>query len=498
MPVIKKKKTSNKKLTQSNPVLREPIEPKVIGKHKLPTARPFLKTAFWFMTGMLLGLFLLISFSFLIFQQVYQGRIYPGVYVAGINFGGKSPDYLRTYFDNKNKNIQTTTFTLTQDDTLATVSAKELHVGYDSVLLAKQAYSIGRSQDGFTNAAIVLQAYINGVTLSPAYVYSQDALKKKLDPLIKKITIDPVDAVFTFANGKVTAFRPSANGQKVDLDGLQKIIITKIPYILASNNPQSFVIKIPLMTIKPKLSTNDANNLGIKELIGTGTSLFQHSIPGRIYNVELAASRINGALIAPGEEFSFAKTVGDVSAFTGYQQAYVIQNGKTVLGDGGGVCQVSTTLFRAVLNAGLPITERHAHAYRVGYYEEDGPPGIDATVYVPSVDFRFKNDTGHYILIQTAVDPSLLRLTFYLYGQTDGRTVQMTTPVVSNIIPAPPPIYTDDPTLPKGTLKQVDFAANGATVKFSRTVMKDGKVYLSDSYTSVYQPWAAAYLRGPQ
>src|SRR6185369_9618298 len=119
-------------------------------------------------------------------------------------------------------------------------------------------------------------------------------------------------------------------------------------------------------------------------------------------------------------------------------------------GDGGGVCQVSTTLFRAALNAGLPIVERHAHAYRVGYYEEDSPPGFDATVYVPSVDLKFKNDTDHYLLIQTVIDPQELRLTFNLYGTKDDRKVTVTTPVVTNFRPAPADLYQDDPTLPKG------------------------------------------------
>lgn len=492
MPAIKKKKHTAAKNPAPTP------EPKEIKHSRKEFVFHLSKTIFWFSIGMVLGLLLLISCALFIFQQIYANKIYPGVYIDGVNVGGKPTSYVTAYFDNKNKTIQATTFTLVHDDTVATISAKDIHLGYDSVLLAKQAYTIGRSQDVLSNAGVVFEAYLTGVTLSPAYTYSQQALTHKLSPLIKQLTIDPVDAIFTFENGRVTAFRPSSNGQHVDMNQLQQDILSKISFMFATDHASSFVIHIPIATVKPKIATSDANNLGIKELIGTGTSLFQHSIAGRIYNVELAASRVNGALVAPGEEFSFAKTVGDVSAFTGYQQAYVIQNGKTVLGDGGGVCQVSTTLFRAVLNAGLPITERHAHAYRVGYYEEDGPPGIDATVYVPSVDFRFRNDTGHYILIQTAVDPSILRLTFYLYGTSDGRTVTMTNPVVSNIIPAPPPIYTDDPTLPQGTLKQVDFAANGATVKFSRTVMKDGKVYISDNYTSVYQPWAAAYLRGPQ
>ena len=236
--------------------------------------------------------------------------------------------------------------------------------------------------------------------------------------------------------------------------------------------------------------------MGIKELIGVGHSLFYHSIQSRIFNINLAASRLNGVLVAPDEVFSFDKALGDVSAFTGYQQAYVIQNGRTVLGDGGGVCQVSTTFFRALLNAGLQIVERHAHAYRVGYYEQDSPPGIDATIFVPSVDLKFKNDTGHYILIQSQVDLDNLALTFELYGTKDGRQVTMTTPVVTSQTPPPPDLYQDDPTLPKGEIKQTDFTAWGANVYFTRTVTKNGKVIIYDKFVSNYQPWQAVYLRG--
>lgn len=454
------------------------------------------KTVFWFSVGALLGLFFLISFAFLLFRIIYSNAIYPGIYVNNINVGGKSPAEIKAYFDKKNSQISKTVFSFQVNDQIATTSAKALHLGYDSKLLAEQAYSIGRSSDILSNISLVLQAYTTGITLSPAYVYNTDTLQTYLTPIQKDVRIDPVDAVFTFQDNKVTAFKPSQNGQDIDINAIENEIQAKIPFIMATDKPQQFLIRVPLKTIPPKITTESANKLGIKELIGTGTSLFQGSIASRIYNVTLAASRINGALIAPGDVFSFDKTLGDVSSFTGYQQAYVIQNGKTVLGDGGGVCQVSTTLFRAALNAGLPIVERHAHAYRVEYYEEDGPPGIDATVYVPTVDLKFKNDTGHYILIQSVVDPSTLRLTFYLYGVSDGRKVTMTTPVVTNIIPAPAPIYTDDPTLPAGVLKQTDFAAAGATVRFSRTVTRGNQTLISETYTSVYQPWQAAYLRG--
>lgn len=469
---------------------------KIFFKKYFPFLHTISKTIFWFSVGALLGLFFLISFAFLLFRIIYSNAIYPGVYVNSINVGGKSPAAVKAYFDKRNSQISKTVFTFQVNDQIATTSAKALSLGYDSKLLAEQAYSIGRSTDILSNISLVLQAYTTDVTLSPAYIYNTDKLQAFLSPIQKNVRIDPVDAVFTVQNNKVTAFKPSQNGQDIDIDTVENEIQSKIPFIMATDKPQQFFIRVPIKTISPKITTEAANKFGIKELIGMGTSLFQGSIAGRIYNVTLAASRVNNVLVAPGDTFSFDKTVGDVSSFTGYQQAYVIQNGKTVLGDGGGVCQVSTTLFRAALNAGLPIVERHAHAYRVEYYEEDGPPGIDATVYVPTVDLKFKNDTGHYMLIQSVIDPSQLRLTYYIYGVSDGRKATITTPVVSNIIPAPAPIYTDDPTLPSGVVKQTDFAAAGATVRFSRTVTRGNKTLISETYTSVYQPWQAAYLRG--
>lgn len=453
-------------------------------------------SAFWFFTGVILGLFLLLSFSFLIFQAVYAQKVYPGISIGNLAVSGKTEEQVIAELTKRNRAIGSTIFTLTSPVGTATISAKSLNIGYNAPLLAEQAISIGRSADIFSNITLVFQAYLSGITLSPSYTFDEQKLTRVLTPFAQEIQVTPVNAVFTFQNNKVTAFKPSSDGQKLDMGKAKQTIEEKIPYLLETEKVQQFVLPLSIQTVPPAISTSQANSLGIKELIGVGTSLYQHSAPSRAYNIALAASRITGALIAPGQVFSFDKTVGDISSFTGYQQAYVIENGKTVLGDGGGVCQVSTTLFRAALNSGLPIVERHAHAYRVGYYEEDSPPGIDATIYVPTVDLKFSNDTGHYILIQSVIDPNTQRLTFYFYGTSDGRKVNMTTPTISNETPPPPPLYTDDPNLPAGTLQQTDFAAGGADVSFSRTVTKDGKTIIADTYTSEYQPWQAAYLRG--
>lgn len=456
------------------------------------------KVTFWFTTGILIGIFFLCSFAFILFQRYYKDVVYPGVAINGVHVGGKTQSEIKEFYENKNSAIKNTQFVFTVDNEIATLSAETLNVGYNANLLAEQSYSVGRSENLFSNISLIVQAYLNGISLSPSYHYDKDHLQTALKPLAQTVFVMPQDAQFQFENGKVAAFRPSIDGQEADLITVEKKFHDTIPLVIAAREAKTITFAIPVKVKEPAITTEEANDLGIKELIGTGTSLFQHSIPNRIYNITLASSRLNGILIKPGETFSFAKAIGDISSFTGYKQAYIIQNGRTILGDGGGVCQVSTTLFRAALDAGLPIVERHPHAYRVEYYEQDRGPGIDASVFVPSVDFKFKNDTKHHLLIQTFVDPTYQKLTFLLYGTSDGRVTTISDPVIVSQSPAPPPVYQDDPTLPNGTVKQVDFAAAGASVYFTRTVTKDGKVITNDKFSSYYRPWAAVYLRGTQ
>jgi vancomycin resistance protein YoaR len=321
-------------------------------------------------------------------------------------------------------------------------------------------------------------------------VVNEDVLGNILARVQPLMETEPRDAVFSFENDRVKQFKPETVGVKIDQPNLEK----KLAEVLLTADSKE--LEIPVILTQPKIKTGEVNNLGIKELIGEGKSAFGHSIAGRVFNVNLAASRINGALVAPGEEFSFNQTVGDISKASGYQQAYIISAGKTVLGDGGGVCQVSTTVFRAALNAGLPITERKAHAYRVGYYEQDSKPGIDATVYNPTADLKFTNDTGNYILIQTIVDTKNLTMKVDIYGTKDGRTASISEPKISSQTPPPATMYVDDPTLPLGQTKQIDWSAWGANVSFNYKVTKNEQTVFEKTFYSNYQSWQAIYLRG--
>lgn len=331
--------------------------------------------------------------------------------------------------------------------------------------------------------------------LDPKEKFNTNKIKLAISEVSRKINRNPQNSVFVVENGNVTEFTPSKDGVTVNEKELIEIIEKYLEKLI--NEPtKSYSFEIPTVKSPGKIKNEDVNDLGIKTLLGKGVSHFKGSIPNRIYNVNLAQSKFKGILVPPNETFSFNSILGDVSAYTGYKSAYVIKDGKTVLGDGGGVCQVSTTLFRAVLSAGLPIVERKPHSYRVGYYEQGSSVGLDATVYYPTTDLKFKNDTGAYLLIQPTIDNPNYTLTFEIYGTDDGRVSTVSKPIITSSVAPAADLYVDDPTLKVGVVKQIEHRAYGARVVFDYSVTRNGEVLIDQKFVSNYRPWQAVYLRG--
>ena len=325
--------------------------------------------------------------------------------------------------------------------------------------------------------------------------FEETAVKEFIQNSADSFDKEPQNAAFQFENNRVTVFRPSLDGRKIDQPQAIALVLESLSQ-LEQSSQSALTYNLPVIYAPPEVKTSDVNDLGIIKLLGRGESYFRGSIASRIHNLTLASSQLNGLLIKPEEVFSFNGALGDVSSSTGYQPAYIIKEGRTILGDGGGVCQVSTTLFRAALNAGLPIEERRAHAYRVSYYEQKSQVGQDATVYAPSTDLKIKNDTPAHVLIQSRVDQNNVYLAFELYGTADGRTVGLSKTRLWDQIPPPPDLYQDDPTLPAGTVKQIDWNAWGAKAAFDWQVTRAGEVLQERTFYSNYRPWQAIFLRG--
>lgn len=466
-----------------------------------PKHRKAITHTLQFLIGFVAGAIALTFIGFLLvlaYQKKYDGRIFPGVSQSGKQIGGLTPDEVKAVWQDENTRFKDLTFTFAYEDKIATLSATDLSLGFDATTSADQAYSVGRSGGPLSNIYYQYLTYTTGIDLDPIFSAKTGVLDETIANLAAQINIPAQNALFDFQGGRVKAFKPAIPGRAINQKQLNTEFATILERIKKDQvQNKNLVFNLPVETVEPSVGNEEVNNLGIKELIGRGESTYLGSIPGRQHNVQLAAARINGVLIAPGETFSFNAALGDVTAATGYKQAYVIKNGRTVLDDGGGVCQVSTTLFRAALNSGLPVVERHAHSYRVGYYEQGGwKPGFDATVFAPSYDLKIKNDTAHHVLIQTVSDPVNLKLAFEMYGTKDGRVAEVSPVRLWDARPAPPTIYQDDPTLPNGVLKQVDWSNPGIKAAFDYKVTRNGEELYKETYFSNFVPWQAVFLRG--
>ncbi len=238
---------------------------------------------------------------------------------------------------------------------------------------------------------------------SERQILSTNYIENYLGKISKDLNIEPVNAQLTMSDGKVIIFKDSKDGRSLDISNSAKLIKEG----LESGNIE---IGLVFNIVKPDVYLGSLNELGINELIATGYSNFSGSPSSRRHNIRVGASKFNGLLIKPGENFSFTVNLGEVDVANGYLPELVIKNNETTPEFGGGLCQVSSTAFRAAMNAGLPIVVRKAHSYPVSYYK---PYGTDATIYIPSPDLKFKNDTKEHILIQTRIVGNYLYFDFY-------------------------------------------------------------------------------------
>ncbi len=337
---------------------------------------------------------------------------------------------------------------------------------------------------------------------APRYELGLDdeKLYRWLSDLQPELYLEPENTRFIFNDDtrQLEVIKPAIIGRILDIDASIDALEEKV--LAGEHN-----LKLEFIFTPPPVTDEmTTEQLGIRELVHREISYYYGSSAERIHNIRVSSERFHGLLVAPGETFSMAQALGQISLESGYAEALIILGGRTIQGVGGGICQVSTTLFRAAFFAGFPIVERHPHAYRVRYYEVDAANnqvdrlvGLDAAVFVPIVDLKFKNDTPYWLLMETYINAPARTLTWKFYSTSAGRQVQWETTGPTHIVEAPKPIYRENPELAQGEVKQVDWAADGADVTIYRTVIRNGEVYFRDTIFTHYQPWQAIYEYGP-
>lgn len=313
--------------------------------------------------------------------------------------------------------------------------------------------------------------------------FIQSNIAKDIDVASQDVKIYKENDIYTFEG-------TAENGKEVN-----KRLLAEMIELAANNNIQT--LEIPTERILGKVETDEElERLGIKELIAVGYSTFYGSPGNRIHNIHVGMSRFNGLLVSPEATFSFNDNLGRVDESTGYKRELTIVGTNTIPEYGGGLCQVSSTVFRAILWGGFPIVERAPHSYAVSYYAHPYGYGLDATIYPGSHDVKFLNDTGHHILIQAyAIGEEAY---FKFYGTSDEREIIMDGPYISNKVSPPPDviIYTED-LEPEETIMKDRSHTGFDTTWYRTTKYLNGEIKEETIY-SHYKAWPAKYLKGKE
>ncbi|MFH1291621.1 MAG: VanW family protein [bacterium] len=307
-----------------------------------------------------------------------------------------------------------------------------------------------------------------------------------LKPLVEQPALD---AKFEMDNNKVNKFQASQNGIMIDVEKTFSDLDSAFQERNFKPIQITKTVNVSVEVVKPKVEMVDANDLGISQILGVGVSAFKDSHTNRIKNIGNAVTRLNGTLIKPGEIFSTNKYAGPYTRENGYLEEEVIVGKKIKKEVGGGMCQIGTTAFRMAMNSGMPIQERYNHSLVVSYYADpvNGNPGTDATVYEPYVDFKFVNDTGGYLLLQTDINYDKQELSFTLWGKDDGRNGSYTHPVVSEWFAPGETEETKTITLKPGE-KSCQSAFTGAKASFMYTRFTSSSEKIERIFESYYRP----------
>jgi vancomycin resistance protein YoaR len=380
----------------------------------------------------------------------------------------------------------------------ATVAAARAQI--ETILQGPLALRVDKNEYEWTVADLADMIIINRVPSAEgdriAVTLDQDMIARRIRQIADETEKPGTRPRVAWNNGDLKIMKPGKPGLRLDEARARDMVI-------AAAMGRDRTLDLPMVPTDPPVTEANLHQLGIRELVSIGKSDFTGSAAYRVHNIGVGMQLLNGLLIAPGEEFSFNKNIGQINAANGFVEGAAIIQNRTQQEFGGGICQDSTTMFRAAFWAGLPITERWGHSFYISWYDKYalGPrgngPGLDATIFTGGPDLKFVNDTGAWLLIQAWSNPKTGVAQIELYGTKPNRTVDLTHKVYDHT-PAPTePVFVADPKVPRGTIKHTDKARGGMTIDVYRLVVENGAPRPPELFRTRFRPWPNIYTLNP-
>lgn len=409
----------------------------------------------------------------------WDNKIYPGVTVQDVDLGGMTKE------EAKNKLTETFETAISNKKLPIVIGDKQYELIYSDIMpkydidvAVEQAYKFGKENGIFKKYMAIKNSDDEKSQISLGLSYDEEQLKKYEEKLQKDVTELAKDATISVENGKIVV-KSGTEGRTINLDVLDKTLKENINEELNSTNK----VTVELEITKPRITNEDLSK--IKGVMGTFSSNYATSAAGRSTNIEIATAAINGTIVMPGETFSFNDVVGPRTIERGYQEAGTYVGNKVEPGIGGGICQVSTAIYRAVMKANLRSVERTNHSMVVGYAQ----PGLDATVSYGYLDYKFKNTYDFPIYIKGSTVGKVM--IYNIYGDPsalNGKTYDMVNEVLQTIPPETKVVA--DSSLPEGKevsegIGMIGYKARSYQVTYENGVEVKREVISTDNYASV-------------
>ncbi len=412
-------------------------------------------------------------------------RICRGVTVGGYDVGGMTMPEAGAHLRAQMSKCETAPISLRLGDETWRVSPEEIGTVVDIEAALRAAYSIGRSGRLYARLVQRRQAAREGVEIPLVVSVDEQRLRDLVFALANVVQVQPVDARIVITDEDEVIIEPSSEGRQLDVDGL----ISRLRSTTLARGTRE--IDLPVERVLPAVLTSELQARGIARLLGQYTTKFKASNVKRSENIRLGAAMIDGTIIAPGDVFSFNEVVGPRTPERGFLEADIIVNAELVPGIGGGICQVSTTLYNAALLSDLQVVSRINHSLPISYV----PLGRDATVSYGAIDLKIKNNTDHHVLLKASVDKDTI--TFKVFGDLPrDMVIGIETQVLEKIDPGV--IEQVDEKSPPGSHTTIQAGAPGYLVAVWR-VVKSGDVEIRRELISRdrYKPQPSIVKAGP-